>query len=232
MSCGECPLFGRPKVPTQVRAKATVLVVGEAPGTTEARTGLPFQGLSGQDARRMLPVMNEATITNTVLCNPKGNLLPQRSIPYCQAHLRRLVEIYDTIFLLGAVASKAVLGGDVDFKTTKGSCVVRGNKRYYVLTHPAAMLHKPDIRPTVERQYRAAYNDYLSKGSVNLERLEPRHAGYPDGFVVACPDPLVIDTEFDGKGNVLIGVMTEGGVCQHCRRYRKVSFPTRPGLGV
>jgi hypothetical protein len=175
--------------------------------------------------------MEEATITNTVLCWPPKNKLPQRALPHCRAHLVTLLGEYNVIFLLGATAVKAVLP-DVDFKTSKGSSIQRDGRRYYVLTHPAAMLHKPDIRPTVERQYRAVYDDYLQKGSVGIEKLEPKYASYPDGFVVARPDLLIVDAEWDGRGNVLIGIATEGGVYQHCRRYRKVPFPARPGQGV
>jgi len=60
-----------------------ILILGEAPGETEAKTGVPFIGRSGQFLRRRLnkyfDVETEAYTLNTVLCRPPGNRQPVKN---------------------------------------------------------------------------------------------------------------------------------------------------------
>ena len=61
---------------------ADIVLLGEAPGSEEERTGLPFQGRSGQLLRTVLkdknfPV-NRLIMSNPVLCRPHDNKTPDK----------------------------------------------------------------------------------------------------------------------------------------------------------
>jgi len=57
-----------------------ILIIGEAPGENEAKSGKPFVGRSGQFFRKRLSlyfnVEKGSYIINTVLCRPPGNRSP------------------------------------------------------------------------------------------------------------------------------------------------------------
>src|ERR1700676_376119 len=63
----------RPEGPIPAR----IMLVGEAPGFDEERTGYPFQGVSGQELNRMLGeagiTRSECFITNVCRIRPKDN---------------------------------------------------------------------------------------------------------------------------------------------------------------
>lgn len=230
MACNKCPLRGQPKVPTS-RGTEPVLVIGEAPGRIEAYEGVPFVGDSGRFAREHLPVLATATITNAVLCHPPKNKVQAAAVKCCNAHVKVLVQQFDIIFILGAVALHAVFEGRKVFKDVKGSSFVEGGKTFYVLAHPSSVLYRPDQRASVVEQYAAAYAAYRAGGGVELEELEPQYSDPPDGFMTTASDEVrVLDCEWNGRGDVLIGILMEdGGVWQHTRSYALPKFPPEPG---
>lgn len=80
--CKECPLYGLGNGPVmgEVRPKATLTIVGEAPGINEVSAKQPFVGWSGGVLNAALGQgglrREDCTITNTILCMPdaeKGN---------------------------------------------------------------------------------------------------------------------------------------------------------------
>ncbi|GAF91295.1 unnamed protein product, partial [marine sediment metagenome] len=59
MSCRICGLQGRDRVPGHVdknppEGHKRIMCIGEAPGYTETKTGMPFTGESGQLLRKVL----------------------------------------------------------------------------------------------------------------------------------------------------------------------------------
>lgn len=59
---------------------AKILLLGEAPGEAEARTGEPFRGLAGQflnKALQELDLLNQVYITNVAKCRPPKNRKPE-----------------------------------------------------------------------------------------------------------------------------------------------------------
>ena len=100
--------FRRPPIPDDV---ALLLVVGEAPGVTEDREGLPFVGPSGQvlDVEMLTPAgVRFAYITNLVGCRPPKNRDPQSTeVAACASRLESLVEAIqpDGVVLVGAEAT-------------------------------------------------------------------------------------------------------------------------------
>ena len=85
--CIECPLYGQKAGPVmgEIFPGAKLLVVGEAPGENEVKSGKPFHGASGgilEDALEQgglqrsqwkspyYPPTGEVSVTNTILCMP------------------------------------------------------------------------------------------------------------------------------------------------------------------
>jgi uracil-DNA glycosylase family 4 len=93
---------------------ADILVIGEAPGEAEARTGKPFQGKSGQLLRDELRKngLTSVRITNTVRCRPPDNRKPETAeMKACRKYLDAEIEAVKpkAILMVGGIASKAIL---------------------------------------------------------------------------------------------------------------------------
>ena len=82
--CASCPLQGK-MVRGELHSSVPVdypqvMVVGEAPGQEEDRTGRPMVGISGQEARHHLDINGVSRLgvylTNVVLCHPFGDRDP------------------------------------------------------------------------------------------------------------------------------------------------------------
>lgn len=91
-----------------------IMLIGEAPGEAEERTGKPFMGASG----RLLDIVldrvglrNLCYITNAVRCRPPSNRTPrQAELDACHKYLDAEVAIVQpqVIVTLGATARKAL----------------------------------------------------------------------------------------------------------------------------
>ncbi len=95
---------------------AKVMLIGEAPGRDEDQQGIPFVGRAGQLLNKMLLAINlqreDVYITNVVNWRPPDNRTPNdEEIFEFLPFLQRQIDIIKPkfIFLLGGVASKAIL---------------------------------------------------------------------------------------------------------------------------
>ncbi len=165
-------------------AGCALMLVGEAPGAEEDRTGFPFMGRSGE-------LLNEALIetfggaygtwvyiTNMVKCRPPGNRNPTNSeVETCSPFLKQEIEEIvqpKLIVVLGKVAAERFLQrpvkitkehGNLDF-TDDGQAVL-------ICYHPAYVLRnqKPEIKQgffqAIQDARRIAYgtNDNVHEGS-------------------------------------------------------------------
>ncbi|HYG35955.1 MAG TPA: uracil-DNA glycosylase, partial [Clostridia bacterium] len=81
--CTECPLHASRTiaVPGEGNLKATVMIIGEAPGRQEDQTGRPFVGSSGKFLDQVIAgtgfERTDFFITNTVKCRPPANRTPK-----------------------------------------------------------------------------------------------------------------------------------------------------------
>lgn len=99
------------------RGTIGVLIVGESPGKVEDMRGRPFVGPSGeylQDAIRELGrEFEDLRITNSIICRPPGNKMPQkgREVGYCRPNLAKTIEEFKprVIITLGRHALETVL---------------------------------------------------------------------------------------------------------------------------
>ena len=157
--CTACPLHARrtQAVPGTGPASARIMAVGEGPGETEDRLGKPFVGAAGSLLTRLVEGIglrrDEIYITNVVKCRPPGNRDPEPAeIEACSPYLDAQIEIIrpDVILVLGRHALGRLLPGAGGISQLHGRKVVRGDRLYVPLYHPAAALYNQGLMRTLE----------------------------------------------------------------------------------
>ena len=95
---------------------ADLLLIGEAPGAEEDRSGIPFVGRSGQLLDRMLQAIHyhrdNCFVTNVLPWRPPGNRTPtEGEIAVCLPFLKRQIDLVKPkiILILGGSAANALL---------------------------------------------------------------------------------------------------------------------------
>jgi uracil-DNA glycosylase len=126
---------------------ARLLLVGEAPGASEDRTGRPFVGAAG---RLLDELMSDAglerdrvAVLNVVKCRPPGNRAPRRSeARSCAGWLDRQVECADpdVVVTLGRTALSWAIGDDVGIEAMRRQVHDWRGRRLIVSYHPSAAL--------------------------------------------------------------------------------------------
>lgn len=106
---------------------ASVMVIGDAPEAEDDRAGIPFSGEVGQLTDKMFAAigLTRETIylTNVLNWRPPGNRSPlaaeiELSLPFIRRHIELVKP--KIIYLMGAVASKAILGSDLAIGKLRG----------------------------------------------------------------------------------------------------------------
>ncbi|MBN2086845.1 uracil-DNA glycosylase [Candidatus Peregrinibacteria bacterium] len=100
LSCTKCPLYKTRIFPVigQGNHQASIVLVGEAPGFNENKTGRPFCGQAGAVLDELLEFAEikreDIYICNILKCRPPGNRNPlQYEIDACTPYLVRQLEI-------------------------------------------------------------------------------------------------------------------------------------------
>ncbi|HEY9459428.1 MAG TPA: uracil-DNA glycosylase [Paralcaligenes sp.] len=160
--CEACPLYaGRSRTVFGSGATESLqwMIIGEAPGDSDDRAGLPFQGAAGTLLHAMLAAVgvradSSVFFTNLVKCRPLGNRPPgPAEIAACLPYLRRQIALLNPrrILTLGRLAAQTLLNDDSDFEQLRG-CVHEllsesGAKIPLVATyHPAYLLSRPQYK--------------------------------------------------------------------------------------
>jgi DNA polymerase len=156
LACTRCPLAGGR---TQVvfsdgNPDARVMVVGEAPGANEDRTGLPFVGAAGKLLDLMLASVDlsrrdSVYICNVLKCRPPGNRNPlPEEIEACSPYLRRQIELVrpEAILAVGSFAAQLLTGTQDALGKLRGSVYSYEGVPLVVTYHPAALLRNPGWR--------------------------------------------------------------------------------------
>src|SRR5262249_50865466 len=115
--------------------EAPLMIVGEAPGAEEDRTGKPFVGRAGQLLDSMLAAIGldrqGALITNVIYWRPPGNRTPTAAeIASCLPFVLRLIALVGprVLVLAGGTAAGALLPG--------GQGITRLRGRWFELAVP------------------------------------------------------------------------------------------------
>lgn len=138
-----------------------IALVGEQPGDSEDRTGIPFVGPAGrllQDALDSAGVdRSQVYVTNAVKhfrYTPRGkrriHATPEAAhIAACRPWLAAELQLVDpdVVVCLGATATRALLGTDVRVMRDRGRPITRetslGERTFVVTVHPSSVLRGP-----------------------------------------------------------------------------------------
>ncbi|WP_337996920.1 uracil-DNA glycosylase [Oleispirillum naphthae] len=143
-------------------ADARLMVIGEAPGADEDRSGIPFVGRAGQLLDKMLASIGwprEAVyITNVVPWRPPGNRNPTpEEIALCLPFVLRAIDLVAprAILLLGGSAAAALLDSHDGITRLRGRWhgLSRPGGEIAALPtfHPAFLLRNPSSKAAVWR---------------------------------------------------------------------------------
>lgn len=158
LNCTRCPLHaGRTRaVPGEGPDDPKILFIGEAPGFHEDRSGRPFVGAAGQFLEQMLAGIgfrrDEVFIANVIKCRPPGNRDPQPvEIDACRPYLDKQIELLKprVVITLGRFSMARYFPG-AKISQIHGQPRKIGETLYIPMFHPAAALHQPSLRQTVE----------------------------------------------------------------------------------
>lgn len=160
--CTKCPLHrGRTHaVPGEGPADADIMFIGEGPGFHEDQQGRPFVGAAGQFLEELLNTIGltreQVYITNVIKCRPPGNRDPlPREVNACEPYLDRQIElIQPTVVVTLGRFSMARAFPNARISHIHGDPRKIGGIVYYPMYHPAAALHRPSLRGTVEEDMR------------------------------------------------------------------------------
>jgi uracil-DNA glycosylase len=160
-TCMRCNLhFSRKNaVPGEGPLNASILFIGEGPGFHENEQGRPFVGQAGKLLEDLLAKIglkrDEVFITNVVKCRPPGNRDPMpEELAACAEYLNRQIEALNpTLIVTLGRFSMAKFLPLARISDAHGR-PVRVNGRLIVpMYHPAAALHQPSLKPTLEKDF-------------------------------------------------------------------------------
>ena len=159
-TCRGCELYRRATqaVAGEGPATARMVLVGEAPGDEEDKTGHPFVGPAGALLDEALKAAGinrkEVFVTNVVKhfkWEPRGKRRlhakpSSREIAACRPWLEAELELIRprVIVCLGATAAQALLGREFRVTQRRGEVVSRPGGNVVATYHPSAVLRAPD----------------------------------------------------------------------------------------
>lgn len=193
--CGRCPLRGQPHVPGRGGAAGCVMLVGEGPGQSDAKSGRAYSGRTGlrlEKALRLAKVdPNLCRYSNVVQCHvPKSRAPTKRATECCRPLLEAELAEYrpKTVVTLGEAALKAFYPGKLQ---SYHGLRIQGND--YVLVP----MYKPDAGDKQPDLMAAFVDDFAGfKGRPMMRRLEGEYSRSLE-FVPAS-DLVAVDTETTG----------------------------------
>ena len=156
MACRGCSLFeGRQHVVFGVgNRSAEVMLIGEGPGATEDREGVPFVGRAGKLLDDMLELIDldrtRVYIANIVKCRPPNNRDPLNTEQEaCIGFLRRQTALIrpKIIVCLGRIAAMQLIKPDFKITREHGQWFEKAGVRMMAIYHPSALLRDPFRRP-------------------------------------------------------------------------------------
>lgn len=175
-TCTRCGLHsGRTKaVPGEGPPDAMIMFIGEGPGFHEDRQGRPFVGSAGKYLEELLASIGltreQVYITNVVKCRPPGNRDPlPDELAACKPYLDRQIELIapKVIVTLGRYSMARYFPGQ-SISRIHGQARQVGGVMVVAMLHPAAALHQPQWKATIETDFKK-----LPAIIAQAERLSP-----------------------------------------------------------
>lgn len=136
--------------------KPRVVVIGEAPGADEDRTGEPFVGKAGQLLTKILEASTftreEVYILNVLKCRPPDNRTPlPNEVQNCRDYFTRQLDILQPEYIVcaGSVAAQALLETGETIGKLRGRFHTYRGSKVLATYHPSYLLRNPDAKKFV-----------------------------------------------------------------------------------
>lgn len=180
--CTKCELHHSRKkaVPGDGPANAEIMFIGEGPGFHENEQGLPFVGAAGKFLDELLAEIGmnrkQVYITNVVKCRPPSNRDPMSAeLEACDGYLERQIQAINpkVIVTLGRF-SMAKFFNNAKISQAHGHAMRVKGRLVVPFYHPAAALHQPSLRATVEEDFRKL-PELIEKAGDVPEYVENNH---------------------------------------------------------
>ncbi len=153
LTCTKCGLAGTRTnvVFSDGNPDGRLVVVGEAPGANEDRTGLPFVGQAGRLLDLLLASVGlsraeSVYICNVLKCRPPGNRNPlPEEIQLCSPFLQSQIALVapEAILAVGTFAAQLLTGVSRPLGKLRGEVYSYEGVPLVVSYHPAALLRNP-----------------------------------------------------------------------------------------
>ncbi|MDD4224255.1 MAG: uracil-DNA glycosylase [Candidatus Cloacimonetes bacterium] len=170
-SCQKCPLGATRKnfVYGEGNPNARAMLIGEAPGAEEDRTGHPFVGEAGKLLDKMLAAIDlsrqDIYICNILKCRPPNNRDPESAErEACLPYLLEQIQIIQPqlILMLGRVAAQTLLESRLTLEKLRQTVHSFQGIPSYVTYHPAALLRNPHWKRPAWSDLQKFRDHYLS----------------------------------------------------------------------
>ena len=175
INCKQCDLYRTRtnSVFSSGNNDSEIFLIGEAPGRTEDKQGLPFVGRAGKILDDLLDSINidrnNVYISNILKCRPPKNRNPKKNeIKICSKYLNDQLDIVNPkiIIPLGNYASMFILE-KFGLKVDKISSIhgkifpyksKYGENKIIPMYHPAAVIYNPNMKETVFKDFKNIKN--------------------------------------------------------------------------
>lgn len=153
---------------------AKILFVGEAPGESEDKEGLPFVGRSGKLLDKFLNAVDfsfdkNIYIANILKCRPPKNRDPNADEQeMCIKYLREQTRLLDPkiIVCLGRIAAAKIIKPDFKITSEHGKWFVRNGVYMTAIYHPSALLRDPSKKADTLLDFKALHDKAVEFGIV------------------------------------------------------------------
>jgi len=129
---------------------AKIMFIGEAPGESEDREGLPFVGRAGKLLDKFFEfsylTLENIYVANILKCRPPKNRDPSElEQDCCIDYLRRQTKLIDPkiIVCLGRIAAMRIIKPDFKITAERGVWFKKGEIFMSAVYHPSALLRDP-----------------------------------------------------------------------------------------
>ena len=138
--------------------ESDIMLIGEAPGAEEDRTGKPFVGEAGQLLDKMFAAINmnrvdDFYVANVLPWRPPGNRKPtEAECDVCLPFLKRHIELFNPkmIILIGGTSASALLNVQTGITKLRGKWLEYslGERKIPIIPifHPAYLLRQPHFK--------------------------------------------------------------------------------------
>ena len=181
--CTECPLWKTRKnaVPGEGNPRARIMLIGEAPGSSEDLQGRPFVGAAGKFLQSLLSEIGfsreDVFICNVLKCRPPRNRPPKpEEIRTCTPYLDRQIRIIKPGFLitLGSYSTTYILSkahlpfaGITAVHCKPRRAVLQGMRvTIFPTFHPAAALYSAKYEEQTTADFKLLKKELEKRGII------------------------------------------------------------------